>query len=120
MNTDYNIPLGVDSKTVPQMIVYPAFHKNTLAYQYEGTINGIKMSRFLYEHVDLKFKWKAKFFQKAHDPMEGSVQFDVDEHGNPKPSMDKIKEVQDKQNREEAEKQAYIDRMEKALSREDL
>ena len=90
INTDYNIPLGVDQKTVPMLIVYPAFHKDTLAYQYEGAINGIKMSRFLYDHVDQKFKWKTKFFTKSKDLMEGAVMMDQDEDGNIKPDRAKF------------------------------
>ena len=62
LNTDFHVALGVSSTTLPMMLVYPAFHKASAVYQYEGDLNAIKISRFLYNNVDIKFKWKKKIF----------------------------------------------------------
>ena len=100
INTEHGVELGVRTDSYPLLIMYPAFHKYTAAYMYDGEINGIEMAKWLHRKADIAFELKKTFFTPPEDPFKGAVMMDMDADGNVMPTPEKIAELQAKQDKE--------------------
>jgi hypothetical protein len=78
INTQVGLDLGIKQDNVPAMVVYPAFHKKTLAALYSGEVDGVEMAKFIHKKADIKFELKEQFFTPAKDPNEGLVMMEMD------------------------------------------
>lgn len=63
VSTQHKINFGTHFGSAPQLLFYPAFHKETAVQRYTGDIDSIKMAKFLHKKADIKFEWRIKFFR---------------------------------------------------------
>lgn len=102
---------------VPFLLVYPAFHKETQVYKYTGQADAVEMAKFIHKNAEIKFELKEKFFSPKEDPMSDAVMMEMGQDGNIAPNPEQIKELQSKQDNQEAEKAAQIKQVEDELKR---
>ena len=102
---------------VPFLLVYPAFHKTTQVYKYAGEANVLEMAKFIHKNAEIKFELKEAFFSPKGGPMSDAVMMDMGQDGNIAPSPEQIKELQAKQDNQEAQKAAQMQEVEDELKR---
>ena len=102
---------------VPFLLVYPAFHKTTQVYKYAGQADAVEMAKFIHKNAEIKFELKDKFFSAKEDPTSDAVMMEMGEDGNIAPNPEQIKELQAKQDGQEAQKAGQMQEVEDELKR---